>query len=140
MKNLGYADLCPDDLEFAMVPDRPDVKLLKTFSDDTRLELLLELLEQRATQKELGARFGLPSGSMSRHLRELELAGLVARERAHGAYHVIHPRQTRALIESAAQLADELAAAHSEAATRNVRAVRKAGLKGGHLRDGERKR
>jgi len=120
-----------------MLPERPDVKLLKPLADDTRLEVVLELLERPATQKELGAYFGLPSGSMSRHLRELEGAGIVGRERAHGAYRVLHPRQTRALIEAAAGLADELAARHSATATRNARDIRKAGLSGGHLRDEE---
>ncbi len=111
-----------------MLPDRPDVKILKALADDIRLRMLLVLLVKPATQKELGALARIPSGSSSRHLGELEKQGLIVRERAHGPYHVVHPQQTRRLIQLANALAQAIAEAHSALATKTALEVNRDSL------------
>ena len=111
------------------MPDLPIVKILKAVADGTRLRVLVSLLQEPATQKELGAEVGLPSGTMSRHLGELERIELIARQRKHGPYHVVHPDETRTLIQIAASLARATTSESSRLALDMERAVRRTGMR-----------
>jgi hypothetical protein len=68
-------------------------------------------------------------------MADLERGGLVSRERSHGPYELVLPRQTRALMEQAKALAEELLALQYAQARADTQEFRKAGMRGGHLRD-----
>jgi len=65
-----------------------DVKILAACSDEDRQGILLRLYKKPATQKELIAELQLSSGTISKHMRVLEEAGLVLRSRSHSPYRL----------------------------------------------------
>jgi DNA-binding HxlR family transcriptional regulator len=115
--------------------DRPDVTLLKAVADRGCIDLLRSLLDGPATQKDLMGRLGLNSGTVSRRMGELETLGLVVRDRAHAPYRLRHAPETRTFVQITADLAKLGMRSRYEESDAHSRDVRKAGLKGGHLRD-----
>jgi DNA-binding MarR family transcriptional regulator len=79
--------------------------LLALLADGERHEILATLLAGSASQRDLRAKLGLQSGTVSRQLKDLEQAGLVVRDRSHGPYELTRPIETRALLLAAAELA-----------------------------------
>jgi DNA-binding IclR family transcriptional regulator len=63
-----------------------DVKILLACADQDRWSILVRLYQESATQKQLIAELGLNSGTASRHMKTLEDAELVVRDRSHGPY------------------------------------------------------
>jgi DNA-binding transcriptional ArsR family regulator len=70
------------------------VKLFHTLADETRLRLLLTLLDHDATVSDLATRLGLPQPRVSSHLALLRAAGLVE-QRAVGRQRVYHADAAR---------------------------------------------
>jgi DNA-binding HxlR family transcriptional regulator len=98
-------------------PRSSDGLLLSLLADaDCRL-VVDRLLEGAATQRELRVELGLQSGSLSRQMRALEEYGLV------------RPERTRAVLQAAADLAEELSSARHEVDAERARTVRKGGMR-----------
>lgn len=121
-----------------MLGERPDVHLLRTLADAPTLEIVEVLLAAPATQKEISALVGIGSSAVSRRMAHLEALGIAAREHRHGPYSLSFPERTRDLLEACADLTAYLLAARAEEAQRHAKSLRKAGMKGGRLRDRDR--
>jgi DNA-binding transcriptional ArsR family regulator len=65
------------------------IKLLQAVADETRLRLLVVLLDHDATVSDVAARLGLPQPRVSTHLALLREVGLVV-PHAHGRQRVYH--------------------------------------------------
>lgn len=70
------------------------VKLMQALADETRLRLLVILLDHDATVSDLAVRLGLPQPRVSTHLALLRGVGLVV-PHAHGRQRVYHVAATR---------------------------------------------
>ncbi len=72
------------------------LRTLTALADGTRLRILRELLDKDSYVEELSTRFGLAPSTTSAHLRKLEQAGLVSKDRQQ-YYHVY--RAQRAALD-----------------------------------------
>jgi DNA-binding IclR family transcriptional regulator len=86
-----------------------DVQILQAYADQDRLAILQRLHESPATQKQLCASLDLPSGTVSRHMRELEIARLVVHERSHSPYELVEPALVWALLAATSNLSRAVA-------------------------------
>ena len=118
--------------------ERPDTTILRVLGDELSTAIVLLLLAEDATQKELGEELGATSPGVSRRMSELEALGLVSRDRSHGPYMLAHSARVRTLLEAVADLAVCLTQTRADTAAAHARELRKAGLAGGRLRDRER--
>ena len=69
------------------------LRILNAMADSTRLRILRELMDHESYVEELAERLGIAASTTSAHLRKLEQAGLVAKERQQ-YYHVYHARRS----------------------------------------------
>lgn len=106
-----------------------DGTLLALLADVDCRRIVDRLLEGSATQRELREDLGIQSGSLSRHMRAMEDAALVVRERSHGPYEVTLSKRTRAVLQAAADLASDLSDLQHEADAKRARALRKGGMR-----------
>lgn len=97
-----------------------DVRILHALANPVRYEVIVQLLDRPATQKALGERLELSSGVLSRHMATLTKAGLVAREKSHGAYAVRFPEAMVAVLSALAALQMEHAGANAADAVRRA--------------------
>ncbi|HSG91072.1 MAG TPA: metalloregulator ArsR/SmtB family transcription factor [Pseudomonadales bacterium] len=72
-------------------PQTPVDSVFRALADPTRRALVERLTVSRASVSELAAPLAMSLNAVSKHLKILEAAGLVRRERA-GRLHVIHLR------------------------------------------------
>ena len=86
------------------------------------------LREDALSQRELGERLQLASSTVSRRMARLEQFGLARRDRVKGPYTLTMPRQTRSLLQSAADLNRDLTKAEAEAAEAMARSLRKSAM------------
>lgn len=100
-----------------------DVLFLQEYADSDRLRVLELLSEKPKTQKELAAALDLNSGTLSRHMAGLTAAGLVVRERGHGPYALVAPKETLDLIRAATRLSVVVARIHFEASQEREREI-----------------
>lgn len=86
---------------------RADGRLLELLADEVCRAILRCLLgsEEPLTQRALTSSLALGSSTISRRMRELEDAGLVARASGHAPYRVLFPEKTRELLRAGADLA-----------------------------------
>lgn len=68
------------------------------------------MCESPATQKQLAEDLGVNSGSLSKQMGRLEEAGLVQRRRSHAPYEVRFEGSLLRVLQTAAQLNEEIAA------------------------------
>ncbi len=111
-----------------MGPDA--ITILQLLADPDRAAIVRELLDCDATQKQLGHLLELSSAAMSRHMRQLEDAGLVHRERSHGPYRLLFRQQVWAVLQSAADLARDQTAERARLAAEDAAALRRLGMRG----------
>jgi DNA-binding IclR family transcriptional regulator len=78
--------------------------VLKIFADSDSLGIVVELLEQPSTQKQLSEQLRANSSTISRKMSTLEEAELVTRERSHGPYRLTRPEATFSLLLAEAEL------------------------------------
>jgi DNA-binding HxlR family transcriptional regulator len=119
---------------------RPDVQLFQLLADQTSVEILEHLLDSDdpLAQREIVSQLGISSGVVSKRMVSLELLGVIERPSSHAPYSIVRPDQTRALLEAANDLSEEMHAHTAEKAGRHKRERRKAALSGGHQRDREK--
>lgn len=63
--------------------------ILKALADDSRLQIINELLKNEASVQDLSDRLGIKTYNMSKHLKILETNGLV-RKRKEGIHRIYH--------------------------------------------------
>lgn len=114
-----------------------DGRLFGVLADSVCREALHLLLESEdgLTQRELASSLGIPSGTASKKMRELEVLGLVSRPSSHRAYSVVFPGRTRAFLDEGAEFAATALEWLAEEARAHARDLRKGGMAGGNLRD-----
>jgi DNA-binding HxlR family transcriptional regulator len=83
--------------------------LFRVCADDRRLKVLQHLATRAATQKELRSDLGLGSSLVSRQMKVLEDAGLVARPRSHAPYNLTAPEETVRFLDVCSELSLTLA-------------------------------
>lgn len=94
---------------------------------DTR-RILERLFRGPATQKELADELKLNAGTVSKHMKELRNARLVARERSHGSYELLFRHNTWRLYQAAVNLALEVAQVELEAAAERAEELQRSAL------------
>jgi predicted transcriptional regulator len=97
------------------LPSPSDGRLLHAYAELERVRIMLRLYRSPATQKELAAELGLNSGVISKQMKVLEDADLVGRPRSHGAYGLVAPRETWAVLRSISNLAAAINTARADA-------------------------
>jgi DNA-binding HxlR family transcriptional regulator len=131
---------CKASLQHGTVVERPDVYLHRALGDE-RCLLIVEhlLLAGPATQKEVANALDLDASTISRRMAELERLGIVRRNTRRGPYELSHPEPTRNLIEGAAGIMSSVLGEQARVAEERSRALRKAGMSSGRLRDREQR-
>jgi len=117
--------------DFATIVEPSDVAILAALGHAERLAIVELLMEARASQATIRARLELRSGTASKHLAILEERRLVARNRSHGAYGLVRPRETLVVIEAAAALASATSRTQAEADEERLRAVERMRMRRG---------
>jgi DNA-binding transcriptional ArsR family regulator len=77
-----------------------DIRILLACADEDRQKIIARLIKEPATQKQLIAELGLNSGTISRHMRVLEDADLVLRDRSHSPYSLSASAETFQLLRA----------------------------------------
>jgi DNA-binding HxlR family transcriptional regulator len=85
-----------------------DVSILQAISDPDRYRILLHLLREPATQKELAKALQINSGTLSKHMQILASAELARRTRSHSAYEPLFETRLRELLRGVANLKLEI--------------------------------
>ncbi len=89
----------------ASLSSASDVDLLQVCADEERLGILRHLYEAPATQKDLGAKLRISSGTLSRHMSQLKAAGLVRQGRSsRSPYALTVPVETWQLLRTTTNL------------------------------------
>jgi DNA-binding IclR family transcriptional regulator len=105
---------------------RADGKLYELVADDVCRAVLRALLvsDEPLTQRELTAKLPFNSSTISRRMRDLEDAGLVARASGHAPYSVLFGDRIRELLLAGADLAQMVHEALAQDAALDVRELR----------------
>lgn len=98
--------------------------VLEALGSPSTTALVLELLSEPNGVDELTRRTGLNKSTVSRHLKELALAGVLSRPRW-AEYSVTCPEETRKLLESASALSAAILDARGTDEKQFDRAVRR---------------
>jgi DNA-binding HxlR family transcriptional regulator len=101
-----------------------DATVLQALADTERLLIVGRLLRKPATQLELRAALDMKSGTASKQLGLLEARRIIARDRSHGPYGIVAPRETAALLEAAADLAAAISRRQAVVDEEHVRQLR----------------
>ncbi|MDA0179710.1 winged helix-turn-helix domain-containing protein [Solirubrobacter phytolaccae] len=111
---------------------------MAALGDPERWQIVLRLLESDATQKQLSAELGLSSATLSRRMNELELMGLVARERSHSPYVLLFRQPVLKVLQAGAELAEAVStrqATVDQAKTKDLRRLEFLGKADDQLRE-----
>lgn len=106
---------------------RADGKLFELLADEVCRAILRVLLssDEPMTQRMLGSALPFNSSTISRRMRDLENAGLVARSSGHAPYTVLFRSKTRELLLAGADLASMAHTSLAEEAGHDARELRK---------------
>ncbi len=103
---------------------------MRSLADPERYVIVERLLAGVATQKQLGQELALSSGTVSRRCKELEVAGLVSRERSHGPYRLAFRHQVWQVLQAAADLGRDLTAERARMQAEHASGLRRTGMRG----------
>lgn len=88
--------------------DAQTYSVVEALGSRASIELVVELLEGPASVDDLSERTGLSRSATSRHLKELALAGVIAKPRLRDSYAVTCDEPTRHMLEATVRLSNAI--------------------------------
>lgn len=85
-----------------------DVTILQALADPDRYRILLLLMQEPATQKQLATALSLNTGTISKHMKVLASAELAHRGRSHSAYELRFETRLREVLREVGNLKLEI--------------------------------
>lgn len=105
-----------------------DVTILQALADPDRYRIVLLLLQNPATQKQLATTLSLNSGTVSKHMKVLAGAELARKGRSHSAYELRFEERLREVLRGVGNLKLEIIEEKRTAAAEELDELTRAGI------------
>ncbi|MEA2959067.1 MAG: Bacterial regulatory protein arsR family [Alphaproteobacteria bacterium] len=105
-----------------------DVTILQALADPDRYRILLHLLKNPATQKQLATALSINSGTISKHMKVLSSAELAHKGRSHSAYELRFEERLRNLLREVSNLKLEILDEKRATAAEELEELTRAGI------------